>query len=71
VPAGTYNITGAEVVLRTPSIELVRQFFGGATEVRAGLEGEASPLSTRRAREAFGYRPRHVWKVDREFEEPG
>lgn len=65
VPAGVYNITGAEVVLRTPSFELVRRYFGEGTEVRAGLEGEVSPMSTRRALEAFGYRPRYVWKIDR------
>lgn len=65
VPSGVYNITGAEVVLRTASAELVQRYFGTTTEIRDGLEGEISPMSTRRALEAFGYRPRYVWKVDR------
>lgn len=69
VPSGPYNITGTEVVLRTPSTVLVQQHFGSATEIRPGLEGEVSPMSTARAREAFGYRPRYVWKVDRAFAE--
>jgi nucleoside-diphosphate-sugar epimerase len=69
VAAGPYNITGTEVVLRMRSAALVQHYFGSATEIRPGLEGEVSPLSTARAREAFGYRPRYVWKVDRAFAE--
>jgi nucleoside-diphosphate-sugar epimerase len=61
VPAGPYNITGAQVVLATPSADLVRAYFGDATEIRAGLNGWVSPLSTARAEQAFGYRPRYIW----------
>lgn len=60
-PSGPYNITGAEVVLDRPSADLVAAHFGAATEVRAELQGHASPLSCARAAAAFGYRPRYVW----------
>lgn len=63
-PPGPYNITGAEVVLATPSADLVAAHFGAATEVRAGLTGRDSPLSCARAQVAFGYHPRYVWNQD-------
>lgn len=64
VPPGPYNITGAQVVLRTPARELVETHFGDATEIREELSGYASPLSTERARNAFGYAPRFIWRED-------
>jgi nucleoside-diphosphate-sugar epimerase len=62
VPPGPYNITGAEVVLPTPSRELVSTCFGAQTQLRDGLHGHLSPLSCARAGQAFGYSPRYVWR---------
>ncbi len=61
VPSGSYNITGAKVILQRQSADLVRSYFGNDTEVRAGLTDRVSPLSCARAAAAFGYRPRFVW----------
>jgi nucleoside-diphosphate-sugar epimerase len=58
---GPYNITGPAVVLNDTAEALVREFFGDATEIRAGLEGSRSPLSCARAEAEFGYRPRYIW----------
>jgi nucleoside-diphosphate-sugar epimerase len=67
VEPGPYNITGAQVVLPAATADLIRRHFGDQTEVRAGLEGHASPLSCARAENAFDYRPRYVWRWDRHF----
>ena len=60
VESGAYNITGAEVVLDEESETLVRRYFGEKTQIQAGLAGRISPLSTAKARQAFGYQPRSV-----------
>ena len=70
-PSGPYNITGAEVVLPAPTHELVTQHFGSATELRAPLLRHVSPLSTARAREAFGYSPRYIWRLDQRHPDDG
>jgi nucleoside-diphosphate-sugar epimerase len=63
VPSGPYNITGAQVVLPTLTSELVSNHFGTATEVREPLAEHVSPLSSVRAREAFGYAPAFAWRL--------
>lgn len=59
VEPGAYNITGAEVVLDEETEALIRRYFGERTEIRARLEGQTSPLSTAKARAAFGYDPQY------------
>ncbi|MEZ4636012.1 MAG: hypothetical protein R2856_13790 [Caldilineaceae bacterium] len=66
VASGPYNITGAEVVLNEKSEALIRRFFGDKTELRSPIPGYASPLSTEKARKAFGYAPEHVWSQRKE-----
>jgi nucleoside-diphosphate-sugar epimerase len=62
-PSGAYNITGAEVVIPGPTLDLVRAHFGDRTEVRGDLPGCASPMSCAKAERAFGYRPRYRWST--------
>jgi nucleoside-diphosphate-sugar epimerase len=61
VGSGVYNITGAEVVLDEESESLIRRYFGDRTEIRSRLGGHTSPLTTAKARAAFGYVPQYVW----------
>ena len=61
VESGVYNLTGAEVALNEESEALIRRFFGDKTELRSPIPGYASPLSTEKARKAFGYQPEYVW----------
>ena len=63
VPSGPYNVTGAQVALPDSTQELVNTHFGNATEIRAPVPGHVSPLSTARARDAFGYAPRLIWRL--------
>jgi len=63
VPSGAYNITGAEIALPAGAPDLVRTYFGAATEIRAPLPERASPMSCLRAQQAFGYAPRYVWRL--------
>lgn len=59
VEPGAYNITGAEVVLDEETEALIRRFFGERTELRERIHGRTSPLSTAKARAAFGYEPQY------------
>ncbi len=70
VPPGPYNITGAQVVLDTPTRDLIDTYFGPATELRGDLPGHVSPLSTERARQAFGYAPKYIWRQAQYHPEP-
>ena len=63
VPSGTYNITGARVVLSEPTAALVERYFGDKTEVRDALPGDISPMSCAKAEDTFGYQPQFVWSV--------
>ena len=63
VPSGTYNITGAQVVLSETTMALVERYFGDKTEVRDALPGHISPMSCAKAETAFGYQPQYVWSV--------
>ena len=62
IASGPYNITGAQVLLRETTAELVERYFGDRTEVREQLAGHISPLSCQKARQAFGYEPKYVWR---------
>lgn len=44
-----------------PTAELVRQVYPD-TEIRAGVEGRASPISSAKARRLLGYRAGHTWE---------
>ena len=57
----TVSTRACAVAMDVPTAELVATHFGDQTEVRGELEGFASPLSTEKARKAFGYNPRHAW----------
>jgi nucleoside-diphosphate-sugar epimerase len=41
--------------------ELVRANFGDQVEIRDGLEGNASVISTLKAQRMLGFKPRHDW----------
>ncbi len=45
-----------------PTIDLVRRNFGDRVEVRDGLEGAASVISTAKAQRMLGWTPRHDWR---------
>ena len=44
-----------------PTTELVRANFGERVEIRDGLEGNASVISTLKAQRMLGWTPRHDW----------
>ena len=45
-----------------PTIDLVKQNFGDRVEIRDGLEGAASVISTAKAQRMLGWTPRHDWR---------
>ena len=45
-----------------PTIDLVKSYFGDAVEIREGLEGTASVISTAKAQRLLGWKPRHDWR---------
>ena len=44
------------------TIELVKNNFGERVEIREGLSGAASVISTEKAQRQLGWRPRHDWR---------
>lgn len=48
-----------------PTIDLVRNNFGDQVEIREGLEGAASVISTNKAQRLLGWRPTHNWREER------
>ena len=67
--SGPYNITGSSIVLERPTEELLEEFFGAKTEVRASLPGRASPFSIEKANRELGYTPRFDWSESNRFPE--
>ena len=45
-----------------PTIDLIKQNFGDRVEIRDGLEGTASVISTAKAQRILGWQPRHDWR---------
>ena len=45
-----------------PTIDLVKSYFGDRVEIREGLEGNASVISTAKAQRMLGWKPRHDWR---------
>ena len=45
-----------------PTIDLVKKNFGDVVELRAGLDGAASVISTEKAQRLLGWKPRHDWR---------
>ena len=45
-----------------PTIDIVRRNFGDRVEIRDGLEGTASVISTAKAQQLLGWQPRHDWR---------
>ena len=45
-----------------PTVELVRNNFGDRVEIRDGLDGAASVISTEKAQRLLGWRPHHDWR---------
>ena len=45
-----------------PTIDLIKQNFGDRVEIRDGLEGTASVISTAKAQRMLGWKPRHDWR---------
>ena len=45
-----------------PTIDLVKRNFGDRVEIRDGLEGAASVISTAKAQRMLGWIPRHDWR---------
>ena len=56
-----YLIAADDTLMDTPSAELARQVFPDVP-VTGALDGYASLLSNRRAREELGFRPAHSWR---------
>jgi len=54
-------IAAADTVVSTPTAELLATHFPD-TPVRGALEGNASVLSSARAKSLIGYAPRHSWR---------
>jgi nucleoside-diphosphate-sugar epimerase len=68
VPSGAYNISGARIVLDSPTTELMKQHWPNA-ELRSDLTGSSSPLSCAKANAAFGFLPRYSWSQERSHPE--
>ena len=45
-----------------PTIDLVKNNFGDRVEIREGLSGTASVISTEKAHRLLGWKPRHDWR---------
>ena len=45
-----------------PTIDIVRNNFGDRVEIREGLEGTASVISTKKAQRLLGWKPHHDWR---------
>lgn len=45
-----------------PTIDLIKNNFGDRVEIREGLEGTGSVISTRKAQRMLGWQPRHDWR---------
>ena len=45
-----------------PTIDLIKNNFGDRVEIRDGLTGTASVISTAKAQRMLGWRPRHDWR---------
>ena len=45
-----------------PTIDLVKNNFGDRVEIREGLSGAASVISTEKAQRLLGWRPRYDWR---------
>ena len=45
-----------------PTIDIVKNNFGDRVEIREGLSGAASVISTEKAQRLLGWRPRHDWR---------
>ena len=45
-----------------PTIDIVKQNFGDRVEIREGLSGTASVISTEKAQRLLGWTPRHDWR---------
>ena len=45
-----------------PTIDIVRNNFGDRVEIREGLDGTASVISTEKVQRMLGWRPRHDWR---------
>ena len=50
---------------KEPTIDLVRNNFGDRVEIREGLGGTASVISTEKAQRLLGWRPRYEWTEGR------
>lgn len=60
VASGVYNLSGAENIFGVETSELVARYLP-TTDLSQVPEGLASPFSSRKASEAFGYQQRFVW----------
>ena len=47
---------------KEPTIDLVKNNFSDRVEIREGLEGAASVISTEKAQRLLGWRPRYDWR---------
>ena len=51
-----------------PTIDLVKNNFGDRVEIREGLSGTASVISTEKAQRLLGWRPRYDWRQEEAVE---
>ncbi len=66
------DITGHEAFLiaqpsnrlKEPTKELIKQDFEEQVEIRGALEGNASVISTEKAQQMLGWKPRYDWTRD-------
>ena len=47
---------------KEPTVDLVKNNFGDQVEIREGLSGTASVISTEKAQRLLGWRPRYDWR---------
>ncbi len=56
-----FFISAANSFMKTPTVELVQRYFPD-TEIRAGLSGNQSPISSAKAERMLGYRAQYTWE---------
>ena len=57
-----FMIAQATSRFRESTVDLVKSNFGDRVEIREGLDGTASVISTEKAQRLLGWRPRYDWR---------
>jgi len=68
-PVGPFNVTGSDIVLEQPTLELIQAHYAPLPEMRSAFVGRSSPMSCAKAATAFGYEAELRWSVSQHHPE--